>query len=281
MLPEDEIAQLRRIRDAAIANFDFQKAKVLDVQIKLLGEQLHTTRTEEDLHRSQGEYDAVKEAVRREAAVLHARAVESISKIDIDFQDRLRDLLTSQAKDKATHATEFASDLELSTIRPVPESARMKREACLTAKCGDFETADLLYEQAVAAHEAALALRQQEIAASRGKADHHLSVWHEEQLRLNRVKQQQRIGEVRLRYVKGIEKLKKQLFNASVKWHIAQNEAEEAKFFVPLGDDEDEPPPPARPSRGTPSRADARSRVYPRFARPDGESPRGRSRTRT
>lgn len=219
------------------------------------------------------QYDAVKEEVRRKAAVLHARAVESISKIDTQFQDRLRALLTSQAKDAAAHATGFASDLELSTIRGVPESARMRREACLTAKFGDFATAEQLYEQAEAAHEATLAWRHQQVADTHDRLDHRLGARHEEQLRLNRLKQQQHIGEVRLRYAIGIESLKRQLANAAFRWHITQNEAEEAKFFVPLSD--------GGGQRRLPSRVDSRSRIHPRFAHPENQTPRSAARPKS
>jgi hypothetical protein len=277
MLTWDELRQLRKTRDAAVEDFDFQKAKALDIQIKLLTQELTVRTTDQQRLANQCEYFTIREAVRSEASILHAEALEEISKIDVAFQDRFRALLTRHANDFSAQAIAFANDLELSSMRGVPDSAWLKREALLTARNGEFDAAQTKLDEADATRDAVILSRHQTVTETYEKLERHLEAQHNEQIRLNREKRNQRVREVHLKYDKEIDKLKKQLQIAAEKWQIQQNLEEEAEFFAPLGELEDiglvvkkEARTPT-PRRGIGNRA---SKVYPRFAPPTQTTPR-------
>lgn len=236
-----DLESLKRERKRAIDNCEFPRAKTLDLHIRRITEELAEARTEERLITNRMEYEKVKETVKGEAEQAHSNAVCDIYAIRSRYQQRRTELVGVQTDELAQRAESLAADLELTTIRGVPDYIVMKREAQTLAKCcGAFDQAEELYQMANVAQEITIAARQAGVRGTYERTQEHLLKRHDSDVVLNQEKQEQRVGEVAAKYQKHIEKLQKQLTNAAAKYQVAQDFEEEGAYFVELVLNEEE-----------------------------------------
>jgi hypothetical protein len=284
-------AVLRDQRKLAIANNDFAKAQIIALQLKRISAESDDSFASQQILQNHIEYDKVKESVRSEAARAYGAAIESTYAIESEFQGRIAVLISAHAEELAAHATSLAGELELSSIRGVPDSRVMMNEARTVAAFGEFDRAQSLYEESATVHEATVLARHAEIREIYGTLQRQLDDRHREDLRLNHEKKLMRVTEVALRYRRVLDKLRKQLANAAFKWRVQQNEEEEAEFFPELAPVEQELPveallarPKSRSSLGSPPRTGSGSpekKVLSGRASPSGRiSPRSPPRAK-
>jgi hypothetical protein len=236
MIDRAELDLLRTRRNEAISNCEFPKAKLIDLQLKRLTAQLDDTESEQKRIARQLEYDKVKETVRSEAAQAHADAFTRIYKIDNDYRERLVTMVNDHATQIATQAEAFAGDLELSAIRGVPDSRYLQQEAKTVAKLGDFDTAEEMFQRSNQTREVTVLSRQSEVRDIYDRAKVQLTERHLAAIHLHEEKRLLAIREQKRQYGKIVDKLRKQLRNASVKFQVAQNPGEEARFFPDIDD---------------------------------------------
>jgi hypothetical protein len=254
MTSKSDLALLRQQRKEAIASCDFQKAKLIAFHLRELTGRQDETEAEHHGHKNQLDYDQVKEDVRAKAQEAHASAVEEIFRIEGEFQARLTTLKEHQAEEFSAHAGSLAAELELCAIRGVPESIKMERQARIVAELGEYERAESLLEESSSARAAAIQSRQDELKEIYDRLMQQLDLKHNEEIRLNQEKKIQRIGEVKLKYGRVIETLRKQLANAAYKYQVARDPTEEETFFQELSTPETESQEqPIRPTYGSTS----------------------------
>jgi hypothetical protein len=247
MSSKSDLTLLRDQRKEAIATCDFQKAKLIALHLRELSGRQEIGEVAHQTQQNQHDYDQVKEAVRSEGQRAHAAAVEEIYRIESDFQARLAVLHDLQAERIAAHAASLAAELELSAQRGVPDSMDMKRQARIVAELGEYERAESLMQESDSTRAAAIQSRQDELTEIYDRLLRQLDAKHGEEVRLNQEKKLQRIGEVKLRYAKVLDKLRKQLANSARKYVITRDLVEEETYFQELTGPEAEQEQPVRP----------------------------------
>jgi hypothetical protein len=268
MIDPSELALLRQKRTEAIANCQFPAAKLIDLQLKRLTAQFDDSQSSQKRLTRQLEYDKVKETVRCEAAQAHADACNKIYKVDADYRERLVSMVNTHADAIAGQAESFAGDLELSALRGVPDSRYLQLEAKIVAKFGDFDTAEQMFQESNHTHDVTVLSRQTEVREIYDRLKAQLTEKHLTDIRRHEQKRILAIQEEKRQYGKVIEKLQKQLRNAAVKFGIAQNLEEEAKFFPELDDPTRDFQAPTSPSSGRSSRSSNGSRSSPQTRSP-------------
>jgi hypothetical protein len=243
------VSALRTQRKRAIDVCDFPKAKIIDVQIKRITAYSDETNTLQQGIQNQAEYDRAKESVRMEAAKTYSNAIERIYHIESEFQGRAARLIAEHAEELTAHATALAAELELSSIRPVPDSVVLKNEAQILARFGDFDRAQSLFEGSTNVHEQTVSARHADVRDVYERLQRQLDARHVEELRLNDEKKAGKIREIILAYDKVIDRLKKQLVNAAFKFQVNRNEEEEAEFFLEVNSNALQIPAEKAPSR--------------------------------
>jgi protein-arginine kinase activator protein McsA len=249
--PVKAVAALREQRAKAITNCDFPKAKIIDDQIKQISAHVQNIGTTQQAIQNQVEYDKVKEVVRVEASRAYASALEDIYQIEATFEDRKSALISVQAEEIAAHAVDLARELELSSLRPVPDSLVLKSEAKTVAKIGDFDRAQTLFEGSTKTHEETVSARQKEVLEVYERLEKQMDDRHVGELKKYEAKKGRRTLDVKLKYDKTVDRLKKQLANAAFKYQAVRNEAEESELFQELHDDQELPVPQERISRSS------------------------------
>jgi hypothetical protein len=283
MTSKSDLALLRQQRKDAIASCDFQKAKLIALHLRELTGRQDETDAVHQGQQNQLDYDQVKETVRSDAQRAHATAVESIFRIESEFQARLSALHERQAEEISAHAASLGAELELCAVRGVPDSIEMERQARIVAELGEYERAESLLEESGSARTAAIQSRQDELKEIYDRLLQQLDVKHSEEIRLNQEKKVQRIGEVGLRYGKVIDKLRKQLANAARKYQVTRDPIEEEAFFQELNPPETESQeqpvrPPSRAATALARPMKTEKSLTPRRTPISPKSPRLRSR---
>jgi hypothetical protein len=139
MIGREEFEFPPQQRSQTIANCEFPKVKLIDIQLKRLSGQFDDAQSTQKRMSEQLEYDKAKEVIRSEEARAHATAFDKLYRIDSEYRVRLVGLVTQHANEISRQAELFADDLELSAIRGVLDSIYLKREAQIIAKSGDFD----------------------------------------------------------------------------------------------------------------------------------------------
>jgi tetratricopeptide (TPR) repeat protein len=222
---------LRAQRKRAIDACDFRKAKIIDLQLKRLCAERDETAASQQTLQSQVDYSKVKDLVHSEADKEYSKAIEAIYQIESEFQGRLAILISDHAEELSAHATSLAAELELSSIRPVPDSLVMTHEAKTTAKIGEFDRAQSLYETSNEVHYQTVTDRHTEVREVYERLQKQLDSRQKDDLKRNADKKLARVREVVRKYQKAVDRLKKQLANAAFRYQVAQDEEEEAAFF--------------------------------------------------
>lgn len=241
MFDKKDLELLKQERAKAIANCEFPKAKLIDLQIKKITADLNQSQTRDRLLNNQLEYNRVKESVKQKANRAYATAVEAVYSIKAQFQGRVASLLEMHTDELSRHTSHFAADLELETIRPVPDSRYMQREAQVKAKYGDFDRAEELFQESNSVQKSTVLHRQDEVRAFYDRVEGKMKRRHNEDIWLNHEKKVQRLLEVKCIYEKEVEKLRKQLANMATKYQVQQNMDEEDAFFPELVINEEAP----------------------------------------
>lgn len=266
MFDKKDLELLKQERAKAIANCEFPKAKLIDLQIKKITADLNQSQSRDRLLNNQLEYNRVKEAVKTKANKAYAKAVEDVYSIKAQFQGRVASLLEMHTDELSRHSSNFAADLELETIRPVPDSRYMQREAQVKAKYGDFDRAEELYQESNSVQKSTVLQRQNDVRVYYDRVEGKMVRRHNDDIWLNHEKKVQRLLEVKVKYEKEIEKLRKQLANMAMKYQVQQDKEEEEAFFPELLIDEEAPEieGESRPTSAASSSRESFSRESPR-----------------
>jgi hypothetical protein len=176
---------LRQQRKRAIETCDFPKAKVIDLQLKRINTEKDETAASQQVLQNQVEYSKVKDSVHADADRAYSDAIEKIYHIESEFEGRLAVLISEHAEELAAHATSLAAELELSSIRPVPDSLVMTSEAKTVAKIGEFDRAQSLYQTSTDVHAQTVADRHAEVREVYERLQKQLDAHHAEDLKRN------------------------------------------------------------------------------------------------
>jgi hypothetical protein len=224
-------ALLREQRKKAIESCDFPKAKIIDLQLKRLSVGSEESATAKHLLQNQLEYAKIKESVRADAGKAYGAAVEEVYRVESEFQGRVAVLISDHAEELTAHATALAAELELSSIRPVPDSLVLTSSARAVAKIGDFDRAQTMFESSSEVHSQTVAARHAQIREAYENIQKQIDEKHQKDLALNNEKKVAKIQEIVLKYGRVVDRLKKQLANAAFRLQVPQDEVEEAGFF--------------------------------------------------
>jgi hypothetical protein len=270
-----ETLRLLRIgRAEAIAAFQFQKAKDLEQKMKTVKDQLAADTRSNRRSVMADEFEIEKERIRKRATENHGQFSRRLLALRKDYEDRLGELKQAHAIEMERLATNFSKDIELSSIRGVPESRELLRMSKLTGEFSRYELADELYDEGIAVHSETIDARQAEVHATYESREAEILAKHADALALHNDKLQNEIALIVREYEKELTVLRQAYIVHTVKYRVPDSERNAAELFAPYLHLDDTKFPgqgresPKRSPRG--SRTQARSRgspLSPRYGR--------------
>ncbi|OHT11573.1 hypothetical protein TRFO_18934 [Tritrichomonas foetus] len=169
-------------------------------------------------------------------------------------------------------AEEYSKDLEMCTLRQVPDSEILKKEAQIQAKFGNYDAAEELFAMSTSTREMTLQQRQENVHNFYERLQEHVEQRHADELALNDEKRMKEFNDIKIHYNKEIERMRKVLANSSMKLQVEQNFEEEDEIFKELiidVEDENEmpkmePSPKSSPKAVTPTKLSPRPSLSPK-----------------
>lgn len=159
----EELATLRRERLIAISRCEFKKARDIDNQLQRLKETFTHNQKIDNERRAQSEFDLERENVMSEAEKAYSDATSKIFDAQHAFQKKMASLQQKHADELSFLNESFAKDLELASIREIPEFSIYRKQAQVSALVQKYDLAELLFTLAEQTREATLQERQEKV----------------------------------------------------------------------------------------------------------------------
>lgn len=234
------IESLRKERQIAIAQCNYVKAQQLDDQISKLRLKLKDTNKQAAIANGISNFEREKQYLRDSASRLQSEYTKFIYTTRAKYQKRYTALLNKQREEVKKLASEFAKNIELESIRRVPESEELLRRSQLRANSSQFSMANELNNQAELIKSSTLQQRQTDVRQQfQMQQDTLLHKQQEEtDTHLKKLKDELRL--VHLEYQTEIDKLKKSFLAHAIKYGVNVSSQDADDFFSPyvLVDDE-------------------------------------------
>ena len=145
--PQSELAILRAQRIKAVQECEFKKAREIDNQLQQLKRQIAEASKNDDMLNCQSKYETEKEAVQLEAERVYSESTKQLYEARIKYQKKLTQLHEIHALELQKLAEDYAKDLELATIRQVPDSLVLMNEAKTNALIHRYDEAEYKMER--------------------------------------------------------------------------------------------------------------------------------------
>ena len=229
-----ELEILRKQKMESIKNCDFLQAKAIDAQINQLKGSLTNQRHEVERSQAQIQYSIEVETVRSRASEVYNQFYNELFAIKTNFHKRQTNLQQRHSESSMKISEDYAKELELETIRAIPEADTMKKEAQIRARNGQFDLADNLYHESNDLREKTIKERQDAVHVKYGQLIRQLEEKQQEDFEYLKQKQQQDYTEVMHKYDKEMDKLEKRLQAASINLGVERNYETENKIFKVL-----------------------------------------------
>lgn len=159
----EELAVLRAERLRAIQNCEFRKARDIDNQLQHLKENINLNTKGNIEREAQAAFDLEREAVMLDAEKAFSEATEQIFAAKNLYQKKMVELQQKHADELQALAENLARDLELATIREVPDSIAYKKQAQASALVQKYDQAEDLFQMSQDTREMTLQERQETV----------------------------------------------------------------------------------------------------------------------
>ena len=159
----EELAVLRAERLRAIQNCEFRKARDIDNQLQHLKENINLNTKGNIEREAQASFDLEREAVMLDAEKAFSEATEQIFAAKNLYQKKMVELQQKHADELQALAENLARDLELATIREVPDSIAYKKQAQASALVQKYDQAEDLFQMSQDTREMTLQERQETV----------------------------------------------------------------------------------------------------------------------
>lgn len=234
------IESLRKERQIAISQLNYVKAQQLDDQIAKLRLKLKNTNKQAAIANGISNFEKEKQYLRDTASSLQSEYTKFIYSTRAKYQKRYTILLNKQREEVKKLASEFAKNIELESIRRVPESEELMRRSQLHANSSQFAAANQLNNQAELIKSSTLQQRQTDVRQQfQMQQDFLLHKQQEEtDTHLKKLKDELRL--VHLEFQTEIDKLKKSFIAHGIKYGVSVSNQDADDFFsqYSLTDDE-------------------------------------------
>ncbi|KAI5523176.1 hypothetical protein TVAGG3_0589930 [Trichomonas vaginalis G3] len=233
MSSDHEIALLRKQKNTAIENCDFQQAKSIDLQIQKLLDAKNQQNNQANLTKALLTYNIEKENIKIQASEMYNEYYNQVYKAKSRFQKRRNLLQQSHANALAKLAEEYAKELEVETTRAIPEADTRKNQAQIRARNQEYDVADALFKESQQIRQQILQSRQDAVHKKYNELRTALEAKNKSEDDLCDKKEKQVFTEIQTNYNNEIDKLDKTLQARSLRLNVPRGE-DEAEMFRPL-----------------------------------------------
>lgn len=230
MSGDHEIMILRKQKNLAIENCDFQQAKSIDLQIQKLLDARNQQNQQANLTKAQLTYNIEKENIKIEASELYNNFYNRIYKAKSRFQKRRNLLQQAHAAALASLADEYAKELETETTRSVPEADTKKNQAQIRARAQEYDAADALFQESQNLRQSIIQSRQDAVHKKYTDLRTALEAKQNTEKDLCDKKERQVFIEIQDEYNSEIDRLDKTLQARSIRLGVSRTDDEKQMF---------------------------------------------------
>ena len=142
-----QIELLRKEHAQAIENFDFDKAELINQQIKRLKNEIIRGNTSLLSELNQAEIEEEKEKLRGESAQQNALMMQERIRIQKRFHERFQQLQTKHTQQTTDLTYQHTATLEKEMTRVVPEAEKLFERAKILGREHQYNQARLIYQE--------------------------------------------------------------------------------------------------------------------------------------
>lgn len=234
------IESLRKERQVAISQCNYVKAQQLDDQISKLRLKQKELNKQAAAANGVSNFEKEKQYLRDCASRLQSEYTKFIYSTRAKFQKRYTALLNKQREEVKKLASDFAKNIELESIRRVPESEDLLRRSQLRANSSQFAMANELNSQAESIKSSTLQQRQTDVRQQFQMQQDTLLHKQQEETDTHLKKLRDELQLINIEFQTEIDKLKKSYLAHAIKYGVNKTSQDADEFFSPyiLIDDE-------------------------------------------
>ncbi|KAK8884468.1 hypothetical protein M9Y10_043579 [Tritrichomonas musculus] len=225
------IESLRKERQIAISQCNYIKAQQLDSQINKLRAKLKDLNKQAAVSNGISNFEREKQYLRESATRLQSEYTKFLYNTRAKYQRRYSFLLNKQREEVKKLASEFAKNIELESIRRVPESEVLLRESQLRANVSQFAIANQLNSEAEMIKSNTLQQRQTDVRQQFQMQQDLLLHRQQEETDTHLKKLKKELHLVNLEYQTELSKLKKSLIAHGIKYGVNVSSQDADDFF--------------------------------------------------
>jgi hypothetical protein len=195
-----QVEILRREHSIAVGKFDFERAEMIDQQIKTLKNRMAREWESSDLDLRSLDLDGRRERILGTSAQATASLMDQRIEKQRTFHQRYQALQARHTQELTDLSLQHTMELERELARPIPEVEALRRESTIYGHQRKYAQARAAFEQAKQLKEAVIAERQAEVNARYLRRERQMKVNHDKELSLLGEKQQSAMGTINKRY---------------------------------------------------------------------------------
>jgi hypothetical protein len=195
-----QIEILRKEHNIAVSKFDFERAEIIDQQIRTLKNRIARESESSDLDLRSLDLDERRERILGISARATASLIDQRIEKQHIFHQRYQVLQERHTQELTDLSLQHTMELERELARPVPEVETLLRESTIYGREHKYAQARAAYQQASQLKEAVIAERQAEVNARYMRKERQVKANQDRELSLFGEKQQSAMGAINKRY---------------------------------------------------------------------------------
>jgi hypothetical protein len=195
-----QVEILRREHDIAVSKFDFERAEMIDQQIKILKNRMARESESLNLDLRSLDFDERRERIMGISAQATASLMDQRIEKQRTFHQRYQALQMRHTQELTDLSLQHTMELERELARPIPDVEALRRQSTIYGHEHKYMQARAAFEQAKQLKNAVIARRQAEVNARYFKREQQLKANQNKELSLLSEKQQSALGTINKRY---------------------------------------------------------------------------------
>lgn len=160
---KDELAALRAQRIQAVNQLEFNKAREIDNQMEKLKREIKKLHKSDMYQTAQKTYEIERDAIIFDSESKYNESTRNLYEEKVKYQKKLKALKEQQALELQQLSDKYAKELELITLRQVPEAIILREQARTSAMIHNYDTADIKLKQCNEVTDQTYEKRQEEV----------------------------------------------------------------------------------------------------------------------
>lgn len=208
---QNELATLRAQRIQAVNQLEFNKAREIDNQMEKLKREMRKSQKSSLYQNAQKTYEAERDAILFDSESKYNESTRNLFEEKVKYQKKLTALKEQHALELQQLSDKYAKELELITLRQVPEAVILKEQARTSAMIHNYDTANMKLKQCNEITDQTFEKRQEEVHFHYAQLREALLDKHRAQIETSRQVYLKNISFIEKKHVETTDILQKRL----------------------------------------------------------------------